>query len=266
MCGIFGVFKYKKGLLSRDTVTPLRRLVNNLAVEASVRGPDAAGVCISTSKDVTIFKHHVSGRNIKKQTGFLKALRSINAVDTFHSIIGHTRYQTQGTYYDNENNHPIICGKTVGVHNGIIINDYSLFEKIKQDVQRIAEVDSEIIFALMDLYIENGDSLQDAIVKATTQFSGNFACAAINTQNVEEIAFFKDTNPISFVKFSKLNLIVFASTETIIKNAIKVTDGFNEDDSKPWDILPEDSGKIVNLNEGSVTDFELASSAGSFYG
>ena len=257
MCGIFGFFRYKEGLLDRNRVTPLRELVNNLATEASTRGRNSAGVCIATSKDVTIFKHHVSGADIKKQPKFIKTLNSINSIDRFYSVIGHTRLQTQGTYYNNKNNHPIICGKTIGVHNGIIGNNHELFKEIEDNVKRIAEVDSEIIFALINLYIESGDSVKEATIRATSKLRGSFSCAAINTQNVEEILFFRGSSDMAFIEFSKLNLIVFASTENIIRKAITATVGFNINDGKSIENLDTNSGRIINLNSGKVINFPI---------
>jgi asparagine synthetase B (glutamine-hydrolysing) len=61
----------------------------------------------------------------------------------------HTRYATKGEPSNNNNNHPIMTNKVIGVHNGVITNDDDLFEEL--GVKRIAEVDSEAIFQLLSV-------------------------------------------------------------------------------------------------------------------
>ena len=64
----------------------------------------------------------------------------------------HTRYATQGIPEWNDNNHPIITGSVVGVHNGHVSNDDWMFKCVEDYVGndvRIAHVDSEAIFAAL---------------------------------------------------------------------------------------------------------------------
>lgn len=63
------------------------------------------------------------------------------------AAIIHTRFGTKGSSDKNENNHPIVLPGIVGVHNGIITNDEEVTEKLELD--RVAEVDSEVLFHII---------------------------------------------------------------------------------------------------------------------
>ena len=60
----------------------------------------------------------------------------------------HTRYATQGSPENPVNNHPIVTGRITGTHNGTLSNDDALFDLLGS--QRIGEVDSEAIFAVLE--------------------------------------------------------------------------------------------------------------------
>ena len=63
------------------------------------------------------------------------------------AAIIHTRFGTKGSSDVNENNHPIVLPGIVGVHNGIITNDEEVTKKLELD--RVAEVDSEVLFHII---------------------------------------------------------------------------------------------------------------------
>ena len=47
------------------------------------------------------------------------------------------------------NNHPIVSGRIVGVHNGVLNNDKAIFDHLR-GAERRGQVDSEAAFALID--------------------------------------------------------------------------------------------------------------------
>lgn len=63
------------------------------------------------------------------------------------AAIIHTRFGTKGSSDANENNHPIVLPGIVGVHNGIVSNDDEVTKKLELD--RVAEVDSEVLFHII---------------------------------------------------------------------------------------------------------------------
>jgi glucosamine 6-phosphate synthetase-like amidotransferase/phosphosugar isomerase protein len=69
------------------------------------------------------------------------------------TAILHTRYATQGSPSNNDNNHPITRGKIALTHNGHIANDTELFKRL--NVKRRAQVDSEAVTALIAFTADN---------------------------------------------------------------------------------------------------------------
>jgi glucosamine--fructose-6-phosphate aminotransferase (isomerizing) len=69
------------------------------------------------------------------------------------TAILHTRWATQGSPTNNDNNHPITRGKIALTHNGHIANDSELFKQL--NVKRRAQVDSEAVTALIAFTMDN---------------------------------------------------------------------------------------------------------------
>lgn len=66
-------------------------------------------------------------------------------------FVGHTRWATHGSPKNNANNHPILHGDVIGVHNGVLRNHESIL-KVTGRQDPTAEVDSEAIFAAVNKY------------------------------------------------------------------------------------------------------------------
>ena len=61
-------------------------------------------------------------------------------------IVGHTRFATQGDKAKDKNAHPFLIGNIVGVHNGMLYNDY----EIGRINGKHYDVDSEYIFDMLN--------------------------------------------------------------------------------------------------------------------
>jgi glucosamine 6-phosphate synthetase-like amidotransferase/phosphosugar isomerase protein len=139
MCGIAGYS------LSPDS--PVGRTLAAQALLAGIaeRGADAVGYA-SRGPDGEV--------SVTKLRGGASALLDEIAVapDALHALI-HVRDYTKGHPEIESNNHPIRHGAVVGIHNGVIANDDELLDKYgigraEPDIT----VDSEVIFALMELH------------------------------------------------------------------------------------------------------------------
>lgn len=140
MCGIAGF------CLSKDEKLDARKLSEHLLGQIVTRGRDATGAAWveydATAKrsGILVSKAPVPAA---KFAGYLATMKK----STRRAIL-HTRYATQGSPQDNRNNHPIVRGKIVGVHNGVLTNDGAVFDYLNE--ARSAEVDSEAAFALIN--------------------------------------------------------------------------------------------------------------------
>jgi len=155
MCGIAG--------WNANTLDPFfessenaRRLASNLLWEIDSRGKDACGWSWIDSKNN---RTRTWKKNVDAAVVWEKYYHRLPGATT--TAIFHTRYATQGLASNNANNHPIIHGRVVGVHNGMIQNDNQLFRTNK--MSRYAEVDSEAIFALLSRTKDQGLAVPAAL-------------------------------------------------------------------------------------------------------
>jgi glucosamine 6-phosphate synthetase-like amidotransferase/phosphosugar isomerase protein len=169
-------------------------------------------------------------------------------------MIGHCRWPTQGSPLNNDNNHPIVCGRIVGIHNGCIGNDSTLFDSYAGDFERIAEVDSEIIFQLINSYNEELQDMADAIRTTAGLLTGSYACAAINAENPYMLWLFRNGSPCEIIEYSK-GVIIFSTSERFIKKAMKGTDFGKETKIE----LDRNSGIGINLFNNTFFRFSTKS-------
>jgi glutamine phosphoribosylpyrophosphate amidotransferase len=261
MCGIFGIANYSKRNLSILREEDLSRLTINLLEESEIRGTDASGICILSDNSIGIFKDKVKGSEIKNFSPFKSLLEKMSMNKKFKSLIGHTRAQTKGSPEFNENNHPIIANKTIGIHNGIINNDDLLFNKYKNEIEREGEVDSEIIFRLIDMYISNGESIVDAVKKTSKEISGSYACAFINLDHPNYLTIFKGlAYPSVYIyEYSIEEIMIFASSSLILDSAIKDLTLLDKKSVKHKFELGSSEGIRINVNTGKIFKFDIES-------
>lgn len=152
MCGIFGI-------VSSDTVSI--RDLKLLAMHAQQRGKDSSGLFFS-------------GKNNYKLYRATEAISSLlPKANPFPSnfIMGHSRLITNGL----ADNQPVYRDSVCVIHNGIIVNHDSLWERIGKE--RKQEIDTEIIAAIAALAIENGEPVEEISKKVVSQCEGVVACA-----------------------------------------------------------------------------------------
>ncbi len=222
MCGIFGVINYETDL-SYPRARLIRKVTTNLLRESVIRGSDASGVCVVTDEKARLFKHNVPSTLLVESDGYSRALSTIKHGKSLRAVIGHTRAQTKGDRRFNENNHPIVTGKVVGVHNGLISNDDSLFDIYSDDIKRIGRVDSEIIFQLLDHYIAEGADIDEAVKKVDNILVGSYTCAFIHAAHRRYVTIFTNSSNYSnlvLYVFDHVSTMVFASSVHIVERAL----------------------------------------------
>lgn len=138
MCGIAGFCINKNDHLPR-----LSDIVDEMLLEIEARGKDSTGLAyVRPDRRAYLHKEAVPAKV------YIKNRRRQRRVNGAMLGVMHTRMATQGTPKNPINNHPIYHGNVIGVHNGHIWNDDSIFDLL--DVPRNGEVDSEAAFALLD--------------------------------------------------------------------------------------------------------------------
>lgn len=136
-------------------------------------------------------------------------------------LLGHAREPTKGTTANNFNNHPIIVGNTIGVHNGIIRNDDEIFANLsdQEHVLRQGAVDSEAIMALFDQVDSVGKltSFVKGVKGATELLSGSFTTLFFNRLIPQRLICLRYDNPISLHYDLQTNALFFSSRYVFLR-------------------------------------------------
>lgn len=205
MCGLFGVVNY--GNAKEETVIGL---VKSLGKMSESRGTDASGIAF-----------------YDKKTGALRVEKSAKAFSKFKTkkfdfgsspfVMGHTRATTQGNANKNSNNHPFLnkYKSFAMAHNGIISNDEELKHEfnLKYDI----ETDSYIFNAVLD-HLHDGVVTFDSIQDTIERIDGMYNFTILDKHQNLWIA--KHNNPLYVLRINDLGLIVYASTEEILFDAL----------------------------------------------
>ena len=203
MCALFGWLDYK-GIVPYKV---LKRLTQALANAAEERGTDAAGISYVHDGKVAIYKRPKAAHKIH-----------FNAPEETTAVMGHTRFATQGDKKHNYNNHPFAghADKEFAfAHNGVLYNDDALRKERKLPDTHI-ETDSYIAVQLIE---QQGKLDFDSLRDMAEAVRGNFTFTVLDDNN--SLYIIKGSNPMCLLHFKDIGLYVYASTESIMKNALK---------------------------------------------
>ena len=204
MCAVFGFLDYK----SKISNTILKKLIQNLSIAAEVRGTDATGISYVNHGKVVTFKKAKPAHKVK-----LYFPRNTRAV------IGHTRMTTQGSEKYNHNNHPFDgrCGtETFALaHNGVLYNDAELKTKYRLPKTPI-ETDSYVAVQLLE---QEKQLHAESIKRMAESVEGSFVFTILRNDNT--LFLVKGNNPLTLYHFPKIGIYVYASTKSILDNALQ---------------------------------------------
>lgn len=256
MCAIFGL-GFQKGSMFNDK--DIKRAVKRLLLDCQIRGTHATGIAIINEDEATVVKHNVRASEFIQSKEFNEAFDKhvtftgdrIGRPTT--QIIGHCRFQTKGTHRVNGNNHPIVCRRLIGTHNGVINNDETLYKAY--NLNRNAEVDSEVIFQLIESRLERcSEDMMMAIQNSISKLHGSFACGIVDTESPWMLWMVKGSSPLEVYHYPEIGLTAYASVGNWVRSAV-------EDHLVPGLCkslnLEEDQGLAVNLLSSSKVKFEL---------
>ena len=153
------------------------------------RGYDSAGIAL----------HQDDGIAHLRTLGKVQLLEEKMIAEKPKSKLGiaHTRWATHGEPSE-INAHPHKSKDSVYiVHNGIIENYVELREGLKEDGYKfISQTDSELIAHLLDLYINKGQSMIDAMYSAKQKLEGAYAIAAIDIKDNTNLVIARNKSPL----------------------------------------------------------------------
>lgn len=184
MCAIFGFLNHG----NKVSNSVLKKLIRALSVEAEVRGTDATGISYVNNGKIVTFKKAKPAHKVNLY--FPKGTTS---------VIGHTRFTTQGSEKQNYNNHPFESEKGFALaHNGVLYNDKELREKYMLPDTKI-ETDSYIAVQLLG----NQKTVDFESIKTVAEIvEGSFVFTILRNDNT--LFLVKGSNPLTLYHFSEL--------------------------------------------------------------
>ena len=204
MCALFGWLDYKH-ILSYKVH---KKMTQILANESEERGTDAAGISYVKDGKIVIYKRPKPAHKL-----------NFDPQERTTAVMGHTRMTTQGDGKYNYNNHPFpgIAGNTAFAfaHNGVLWNDKEL-RKEKLIPETHIETDS---YAACQLIEQQGNLDFDSLKYMAETVEGNFTFTLLDDNSSLYIV--KGSNPMCLLHFPAFGLYIYASTESIMKNALK---------------------------------------------
>lgn len=246
MCAVFGYLDYK----GKVNNAILKKLIRNLSIAAEVRGTDATGISYVNHGKVVTFKKAKPAHKMKLY--FPKNTRT---------VIGHTRMTTQGSEKYNYNNHPFNgrCGtETFALaHNGVLYNDAEWKAKYHLPKTPI-ETDSYVAVQLLE---QEKQLHTESIKKMAELVNGSFVFTILRNDNT--LFLVKGNNPLTIYHFPKIGIYVYASTKSILDNALQqvnLSDKCCEIDVSEGEII-----EIAANGKHSKTTFAMQNSVFSPY-
>ena len=228
MCGIVGYVGNKQ-------VVPL--IIDGLR-KLEYRGYDSAGIAV-VNED-----HKLEIRRAEGKLRNLEETIRLSPLDGTYGI-GHTRWATHGRPTE-ENAHPHrdCTGRVVVVHNGIIENYLQLKERLrKSDHRFVTETDTEIIAHLIEEYLKQHSSFEQAVRAAVTELRGIFALSIINSDEPDTIIAVRQGPPV-VIGLGDREFFVASDIPPILQHTRDVF------------FLGDGELAIINKDAVRVTDFE----------
>ena len=150
------------------------------------RGYDSAGIAVLDEDGVP---------QLYKSAGKLSRLRSIlgNGLPDGFSGVGHTRWATHGGPTDfNAHPHTDCSGDVMVVHNGIFENYMELKGELAAKGHIFdSQTDAECIPHLIEAYMKDGCSLEDAVRAAACRIDGANAVVVLSRKEPDKMVSFK---------------------------------------------------------------------------
>jgi len=221
MCGIVGFIG------DQPAAPVVLRAISRL----EYRGYDSAGM-VSVSNGRIYFQ---------KDVGSIADVQRKHKLDRLPGEIAlaHVRWATHGRV-NRVNAHPHFdCRKQIAVvHNGIIENYQELRAELEGRHKFVSEADTEVLCHLMEDYIEESGSLEEALLRAMDRLKGSYAIAMVSSREPEKI--------VATAKDCPLIVGLNGNSHFVASDTFSFLDQTNE-------VVFLEEGEVASLTKGGVS-------------
>jgi glucosamine--fructose-6-phosphate aminotransferase (isomerizing) len=225
MCGIVGYI---------GNTDPKEVLLRGLE-KLEYRGYDSAGIAVLNDQGVHVFK----------EKGRIATLRSIVDAKVESTVgIGHTRWATHGVpSQTNAHPHQSATERFTLVHNGVIENYEHLKRNFLPDYSFKSDTDTEVIVQLIERFVGEGLTPEEAFRKTLSLLAGSYAIALLDNDNSNVIYAAKNKSPLLIGLGEDFNVVASDAMAML-----QVTNQFVELMDKEIVIVSQESVAIKNLD------------------
>ena len=257
MCGIFGL------LVSSESTMPLssfRKTADALFTFSESRGKEASGIVLKTDPSIYVLREPVAAHQLIRSEKYNHLFTSLQHKEnkpayTPLAFFGHSRLVTNGQSELNANNQPVVKNGAVGVHNGIIVNDATLWKEYP-DLKKSFDVDTEVFLALLQQSRDQTIPLVPAIRHTFDRIAGS-ASVAVLFDDIPYAILATNTGSLYFCTSREGNDIIFASERFILTQIIERSGLQNYFDPQNIRQVKAGAGFLVNLDTLTRWDFPL---------
>lgn len=214
MCGIFGVVRTGSG---KGGVVSASGLARQLFLLSESRGKEASGFVLADDEELLLYKTPFSASAILKDALVREAFSRLDSLEHC-AMIGHARLVTNGSLENNANNQPVHVGQAIAIHNGIIVNDASLW-KTHPALARKSDVDTEAFLAVLEEYRTELD-ITSATQKAFSEIRGVASIAAVFADDAR-LLLATNNGSLYVWRDTEKGLLAFSSELRILESALK---------------------------------------------
>lgn len=224
----------------------LKEVFTRLLVLSEPRGPHATGLAwVNDDGEHRIFKAPLPASLFIHEKSYRETLDGLHNGTTV--LMGHARWPTRGDARNNLNNHPIRALDCIGTAQGTLLNADYLFRRLR--LRRHAEVDSELIFRLASrLICDDGRIDLERLVARLALLRGQMSAVLVSRKDPGHIIVLKGDKPLSLWLHPKRRVVVYASEESHLAEALAGDKGW-----RPLDIPPM---TVAVLDHETIKDFK----------
>lgn len=204
----------------------LMRTVNRMFKLSESRGKEASGLALRCTGSIYVLKEPITSSKLVKTLSYKNLFKDTITTQGYDGpklnapivVLGHSRLQTNGLSEINTNNQPVVKDGSVGIHNGIIVNDAKLW-KLFPELKKSFDVDTEVFLGLLQMFRSQGKSLEQALKLVFGHIEGS-ASVAIQFEDTASVALATNTGSLYLAVSNNGRILAFASEKYILEQVI----------------------------------------------